>query len=256
VMTPLDLLARLAAIVPPPRYPLLRYHGVLAPRSSWRRDIVPRAPAGSAPKRCSGREAPERQAAPAQRDAEHAEHAAAPASAGPATKSSDPSLAFAPAGREPDVSTSEGAVRTRPTWIAPNILSVRHWNRLLGGLLYAASPRVDWATLLRRSFDVDVLRCSACGGRMRVLAEVIEPALVSAGARGSRAAHGGPCSGPRPRSHRAAQRRLRLLSDCRPPADARATTALQAVKSVRSSSMSGSQEGRVLVSPFLVADPA
>jgi hypothetical protein len=62
VMTPLDLLARLAAIVPPPRYPLLRYHGVLAPRSSWRRDIVPRAPAGSAPERCSVREAPERQA--------------------------------------------------------------------------------------------------------------------------------------------------------------------------------------------------
>ena len=31
VMTPLEFLARLAALVPPPRYPLLRYHGVLAP---------------------------------------------------------------------------------------------------------------------------------------------------------------------------------------------------------------------------------
>jgi hypothetical protein len=46
VMTPLEFLARLAALVPPPRYPLLRYHGVLAPRSSWRSSIVPRAPAG------------------------------------------------------------------------------------------------------------------------------------------------------------------------------------------------------------------
>jgi hypothetical protein len=43
-MTPLELLARLAALVPPPRYPLVRYHGVLAPRSSWRRDVVPQPP--------------------------------------------------------------------------------------------------------------------------------------------------------------------------------------------------------------------
>ena len=31
VMTPVELLARLAALVPPPRYPLVRYHGVLGP---------------------------------------------------------------------------------------------------------------------------------------------------------------------------------------------------------------------------------
>ena len=47
VMTPLELLARLAALVPPPRYPLVRYHGVLGPRSSWRRDVVPRPRAGA-----------------------------------------------------------------------------------------------------------------------------------------------------------------------------------------------------------------
>jgi len=63
--------------------------------------------------------------------------------------------------------------------LTPNVLSVKHWNRLRGGLLYAASPRVDWASLLRRSFDVDVLRCAGCGGRLRVLAEVTEPAMVS-----------------------------------------------------------------------------
>ncbi len=44
----LELLARLSALLPPPRYPLTRYHGVLAPRSAWRREIVPRAPASSA----------------------------------------------------------------------------------------------------------------------------------------------------------------------------------------------------------------
>jgi hypothetical protein len=62
--------------------------------------------------------------------------------------------------------------------LTPNVLSVKHWDRLLGGLLYAASPRIDWASLLRRSFEVDVLQCAVCGGRMRVLGEVIQPAMV------------------------------------------------------------------------------
>jgi len=31
--------------------------------------------------------------------------------------------------------------------LSPNILSVAHWSRLLGGALYAATTRVDWATL-------------------------------------------------------------------------------------------------------------
>jgi hypothetical protein len=34
VMTSMELLARLAALIPPPRYPLVRYSGVLAPRSA------------------------------------------------------------------------------------------------------------------------------------------------------------------------------------------------------------------------------
>jgi hypothetical protein len=42
LMTPLELMARLAAIIPPPRYPLVRFHGVLGPRSSWRKDVVPK----------------------------------------------------------------------------------------------------------------------------------------------------------------------------------------------------------------------
>lgn len=55
---------------------------------------------------------------------------------------------------------------------------MRHWSRLLGGLLYATSPRVDWATLLRRTFDVDVLACPSCGGRLRILGEVTEASTV------------------------------------------------------------------------------
>jgi hypothetical protein len=42
IMTGLEFMARLSAIVAPPRYPLVRYGGVLGPRSSWRRDVVPK----------------------------------------------------------------------------------------------------------------------------------------------------------------------------------------------------------------------
>jgi hypothetical protein len=42
------------------------------------------------------------------------------------------------------------------------------------------TPRVDWAELLKRTFDFDVFACVRCGGRRRVLAYV-------KGARGGRA---------------------------------------------------------------------
>lgn len=42
-------------------------------------------------------------------------------------------------------------------------ISVRHLDRLFGGLLLATSPRLDWATLLRRTYAVDVLACVRCG---------------------------------------------------------------------------------------------
>ncbi len=58
--------------------------------------------------------------------------------------------------------------------LSPNVLSVRHWDRLSGCALYAATPRLDWASLLGRSFDVDVLECPKCHGRLRVLAVITE----------------------------------------------------------------------------------
>jgi len=41
VMEPLDLMARLAALVPPPRMHLTRYHGVFAPHSTLRAAVTP-----------------------------------------------------------------------------------------------------------------------------------------------------------------------------------------------------------------------
>jgi hypothetical protein len=47
VLWPLDFIARLVAAIPPPRFHMLRFHGVLAPNSTLRPLIVPR-PASTA----------------------------------------------------------------------------------------------------------------------------------------------------------------------------------------------------------------
>jgi hypothetical protein len=135
-MTPLELLARIAALVPPPRYPLVRYHGAFAPRSSWRRLVVPKPP--STPK-------PEPKHA-------HAKHET------PSPKRYSPKAA--------------NALVASAVLLTPNTLSIRHWERLHSGALLAASPRVDWPTLMRRTFDTDVLACPKCDGRLRVIAIV------------------------------------------------------------------------------------
>ena len=90
--------------------------------------------------------------------------AGAPHFNGSAAAATAPSLALA-AGRDglPDVE-----------FLAPNTLGVRHWSRLLGGLLYATSPRLSWSKLLRRTFDIDILDCAKCHGRVRVVAAIVD----------------------------------------------------------------------------------
>ena len=52
IMEPMEFTARLAALVPPPGRPLLRYHGVFAPHSPWR--AIGGAVAGDGAARMSG----------------------------------------------------------------------------------------------------------------------------------------------------------------------------------------------------------
>jgi len=40
--------------------------------------------------------------------------------------------------------------------------------------------RYAWAELLRRVFAVDVLRCGLCGGRRELIAQIIQPGVVTA----------------------------------------------------------------------------
>jgi hypothetical protein len=158
IMTPLEFLARLAAIVPPPRFPLVRYAGVLGPRSPWRRDVTP-----------SPRQ--EVKACPPASDDE-------PRGGVAKERRSPAPPATTPAAQSVVASVPIPTASINATLLSPNVLSVQHWSRLLGGSLYAATRRVDWASLLRRCFDVDVLACTTCGGRLRVLGEVTDASVV------------------------------------------------------------------------------
>jgi len=109
IFEPIQLLEKLAALTPRPRINLVLYHGVLAPRSSWRARVV----TYGAP------------------------------------------LVPPPPG-DPALTSSDGAPPTGPP---------RH---------------CTWARLMRRAFDIDVLACLRCGGRLRLVALVEDPGAVCA----------------------------------------------------------------------------
>jgi len=49
-----------------------------------------------------------------------------------------------------------------------------YFARIGGGLLFAGTSNVPWATLLARTFEVDVKACPRCGGRLEVRAVVTD----------------------------------------------------------------------------------
>jgi hypothetical protein len=110
VLEPLDLMARLEALVPPARMHLTRYHGVLAPHSRLRATVTP-AHRGVG--------------------AESAGALSAPGNA--------------------ETPTLPPALRAALTW-------ARH---------------------LKRVFGVELERCAGCGGRLRIVASIEEPAAIA-----------------------------------------------------------------------------
>jgi hypothetical protein len=167
VMTPIEALARLAAMVPPPRYPLLRFHGVLAPRHRWRARVVPRPPtARAAACKSTMPELPTR------------ETTGAAATSRPAHDAGDGRAAFV-LDVAPTVATTTLTTTGAAEQIAPNVLSLAHWDRILQGELYATSSRIDWRSLLKRTFDVDLRVCLRCGGKLTVRAVFTDPASVA-----------------------------------------------------------------------------
>jgi hypothetical protein len=181
VMTPLECLGRLAAMVPPPRYPLLRLHGVLGPRHAWRARVVPHPPESHAGCTKWARKKNKKEACGESAAGVEQGGVAVPRAEllPPSALSGTGEAALALVPRAEAVPTSTLLATGEASRVAPNILSIAHWERLLGGELYAPLSRLDWATLLRRTFDVDVKSCRACGGRMTVRAVVTDPASIA-----------------------------------------------------------------------------
>jgi hypothetical protein len=168
VMTPVECLARLASIVAPPRYPLLRLHGIFGARHRWRARLVPKPPAvtkSSAPKTdasCDARVAP-----PATPSTDSEREAVPPTAAA----RGDGRAAFAPPALDLVALVTAG----RAALVAPDVLSLLHWERIEHGALFATTSRIDWRSLLRRSFQVDLRTCQKCGARLEVRAVVTDP---------------------------------------------------------------------------------
>ena len=133
LMEPVQFLARLASLVPPPRHPLVRYVGVLSSASRWREHVVPK---------------PE--------DTKHRQERPSKPQPPTVTKTTDVSSTLA--GSSP---TAEPEAQ-----------------RTYRGSVAAAGTYVDWATLLRRVFDVRA-ECPRCGGTLRFIATITEESAIT-----------------------------------------------------------------------------
>jgi len=149
VMRPIDLLARIAAIIPPPRHPLLRYFGVYGPNSSWRKLCVPAVvDATQTEATTSTSHSPDSDATRADVDT--------------VKLSSNPEQAASRAG----AAVVEGTTQ-------PSDPSGKDASPKLAASIALNSWRIDWATLLKRTYDYDVLQCP-CGGRLKAVDLVTE----------------------------------------------------------------------------------
>jgi hypothetical protein len=155
IMDALELMARLASIVAPPCYPLVRFAGLFAPGSRDRARVVPgRAPG---PPRCC---------------AEHAQPVPPP------TAAATQALVASPCTPDPVIGRTEmrapernahppGILDTLPAAPStqPASVTVSPLARIPGG------TRTPWAMLMKHAFGVDLLSCR-CGARMDVVAVV------------------------------------------------------------------------------------
>ncbi len=163
VFEPGELVEKLAALVPAPRFHLVRYHGGLGPCASQRGRVVPR---------------PEREAsdAPARIGlvrgrAEGKAKSRSGSNDGGARGSRTESEAT------PRQESESGAGDVEP--LAPGGEGAPE--RPMPTDEFALRPRrLAWAELLRRVFAIDVLECPRCGARTRLLAAIHPPNATSA----------------------------------------------------------------------------
>ena len=160
---PVELLERLAALVPAPRTHLVKYHGVLGPCAGWRDRVVPDPPGGVGSVLFG------------ELTAGQGGRCVGPSAAMHGTEE-DPALGAA--------SVASDACGSRPSPAAVDGGVLEH-HPLLGsgeGAPVKKSRRKNrsWADLMRHLFDSDLLECPACRGRLRVLAAIQDPEAIRA----------------------------------------------------------------------------
>jgi hypothetical protein len=165
VFEPGELVEKLAALTPPPRFHLVRYHGVLGPCASQRGRVVPRPePRGEAT------DVPDSGLAAASGKGRAMTSRSGPADGG-APRGLGESQAAVPRGALPglgDGDLSSPGGKDASERLAP------------ADELPLRPRRLAWADLLRRVFTVDVLECPRCGARTRLLAAIHPPDATSA----------------------------------------------------------------------------
>ena len=182
-MTPLELLAKIASLVPPPRAPLIRFAGVLAPSSSWRASVVP-ASTKTAPAHACGPAAKAKAKAEDKAEDELEPHGSTNGSAAAhACRTTLEAKAALVHKTEPSGNAAANA-RATPEDKAErhDVAPKGHARTGLGsGVVPARSTgaRIDWASLLKRGFREDVLACP-CGGRRRVIADIQDRDVIVA----------------------------------------------------------------------------
>jgi hypothetical protein len=164
-MTPVQFLARLAALVPPPRHPLVRFYGVWAPHSQWRSRVVRAATAKKTRVPCATSTATDPRATPVT-PAGLGIDASGTAASSPTPDGAQATSVPHPSRPKPQLPSAAALPRAEDDPLAPSHPAGEE-------LRFRGLSRLAWATLYQRVFDIDPLDCSSCGGRMRFV-QVIE----------------------------------------------------------------------------------
>jgi hypothetical protein len=86
-----------------------------------------------------------------------------------------------------------GRVAPEPTAAAPPLTAGAEGTKAKSGSL-----AWDWAALMHRAFALDVLACPHCGGRLRLIATLHDPAVIRKLLAHLGVARSGPSPGPAP----------------------------------------------------------
>jgi hypothetical protein len=207
LLTPLQVMEKLAALIPPPRYHLVRYHGVLAPHAKRRKRIVKGPAADGAHEVCAcamaasdpvlpalaspplGVEATALLSPPSGAVTAEGPHVAeiaplAPSVGGGAMLRADEveSRDALPGGvtspRAPAAGSAVSTVRGELPGVRNEVLPPALPTSVPVATRRPRRKRLSWATLMMRTLGLDVLACPRCGERMKVIACIDQPAVI------------------------------------------------------------------------------